>query len=60
MKLTTTEAAERLGVSPRRVLALITAGRLRARKVGRDWQISPRALAEVQVRTAGRPPWTSN
>jgi excisionase family DNA binding protein len=37
--LTTTEAAELMQITPRRVRALIHSGRLRAKKVGRDWQI---------------------
>lgn len=53
--LTTTEAAARLGISPRRVLALIKTGRLRARKFGRDWQIDPKDLEPVKVRKPGYP-----
>ena len=48
--MTTLEAALRLGVTRRRVQALITAGRLRAVKVGRDWQIRPADLRAVEVR----------
>ncbi|WP_435748525.1 helix-turn-helix domain-containing protein [Microbacterium sp. PMB16] len=33
------EAATHLGVSPRRVRALITEGRIPARRVGREWEI---------------------
>jgi excisionase family DNA binding protein len=33
------EAAERLGVSPQRVRAMAAAGRIPARKLGRDWAI---------------------
>ncbi len=36
---TTEQAAERLGVSRRRVLALIKEGRLVATMMGRDWMI---------------------
>ena len=38
-KITTTEAAALLGVTPQRVRALIKAGILEAEKWGRDWQI---------------------
>ena len=38
-KITTTEAAALLGVTPQRVRALIKAGILQAEKFGRDWQI---------------------
>ena len=37
--VTTTEAAQTLGVTRRRVVALIEAGRLAAEKIGRDWLI---------------------
>lgn len=37
--LTTKQAAERLGITPRRVQALVTAGRLPAQKIGRDYLI---------------------
>lgn len=51
--LNTRAAAERLGISPRRVAALITAGRLPAQKVGRDWVIDAADLALVAVRKVG-------
>jgi excisionase family DNA binding protein len=53
--LTTAQAAERLGVSPRRVVALITAGRLPAAKFGRDWVIREADLAAVQRLPQGWP-----
>ena len=50
MKLfSTTEAAERLGVSTRRVLALIEDGKLLAQKVGRDYAIEEKAFEGVKV-----------
>ncbi len=39
--LTTKEAGEILNVTPQRILVLIHAGRLPAKKVGRDWLIIP-------------------
>lgn len=39
------EAAESLGISPSTIRAQITNGKLRARKIGRDWHITP---AEVE------------
>jgi excisionase family DNA binding protein len=55
--LTTPEAAAELGVSVRRVEALIKAGRLRARKAGRYWLIRRADLDPVRVRVrTGRPP----
>lgn len=53
--LTTKQAAEALGVSIRRVQAMITAGTLKASKVGRDWQISERAVEKAKGRKPGRP-----
>ncbi len=53
--LTTAEAAARLKISPRRVQALISAGRLAATKHGRDWLIEEHALEAVAERKPGRP-----
>lgn len=53
MLLTTRQAATRLGISPRRVAALILAGRLPAQKIGRDWLIEENALALVLTRPPG-------
>jgi excisionase family DNA binding protein len=53
--LTTKEVAERLGVSVRRVHALIQDGRLPAQKFGRDYQIDEKDLKLVQNRKPGRP-----
>ena len=54
--LTTPEAAARLGVTPRRVLALIKAGRLPSKQFGRDHIVKESDLALVAERKAGRPP----
>lgn len=57
--LTTKQAAERLGVSVRRVQALITAGTLKALKLGREYAIEESALSGVKVYgKRGRPPAT--
>jgi excisionase family DNA binding protein len=53
--LTTKQAAERLGITPRRVQALIEAGRLPAQKFGRDYQIKEADLKLVKDRKVGRP-----
>ncbi len=53
--LTTTDAANKLGVTPRRVQALIASGRLKAHRIGRDWLISSLELESVKVRRPGRP-----
>lgn len=45
--LSTAEAARRLGVSPRRVRALVESGELAAERVGRAWAIDE---ASVQAR----------
>jgi excisionase family DNA binding protein len=50
------DAAERLGVSDRRVRAMIDSGRLKAQRLGRAWMIEPSALGGVDgERAAGRP-----
>jgi excisionase family DNA binding protein len=53
--LTTKQVAERLGITPRRVQALIEAGRLPASKFGRDYMIKEKDLKLVEVRKVGRP-----
>jgi len=59
MLITVEEAARRLGVTPRRVYALITAGRLPARKFGTNYQIREGNLKRVEYRPTGRPPGKS-
>lgn len=54
--LTTKEVAGRLGVSVRRVHALIQDGRLPAEKFGRDYMIKEEDLKLVADRKPGRPP----
>lgn len=53
--VTTAQAADELGVNPSRVRQLITQGRLRTRKVGRDHLITRAELEEVRQRPAGWP-----
>jgi len=53
--LTTAQAAERLGVSPRRVRAMIASGQLLADKPGRDWLVGELALEAVRKRATERP-----
>ena len=53
---TTHEAAARLGVTVRRVQALIAAGRLPAEKRGRDWQIRQDDLDRLEKLKPGRKP----
>jgi excisionase family DNA binding protein len=56
--LTTKEAATVLGVTDRRVRAMIGAGQLPAHQLGRDYAIEEKALEAVAriERKAGRPP----
>lgn len=54
--LTTKEVADKLGVSVRRVHALIQAERLPAEKMGRDYFIKEKDLKLVEDRKPGRPP----
>ena len=53
--LTTLEVAEKLGVTRRRVLALIESRRLPATKFGRDYMIREKDLKLVENRKVGRP-----
>ena len=53
--LTTKQVAEKLGITPRRVQALIEVGKLPAQKIGRDYLINERDLKLVEVRKVGRP-----
>lgn len=53
--LTTKEVAEKLGVTIRRVQALITNGQLPAKKFGRDYMIEETDLRLIKNRKVGRP-----
>lgn len=53
--LTTKEVAEKLGVTVRRVQAMIKDGRLEAEKLGRDYVVRESALEKVKNRKPGRP-----
>jgi len=53
--LTTKEVAENLGVTVRRVQAMIKDGRLEAEKLGRDYVVKESALEAVKERKTGRP-----
>jgi excisionase family DNA binding protein len=53
--MTTMQAAKALGVTKSRVIALISAGRLPAQKIGIQWLISRKDLAKVRIRKPGRP-----
>ena len=54
--LTTKEVAERLGVSVKRVQAMIRDERLPAEKLGRDYVVKEVDLKLVADRKPGRPP----
>ena len=53
--LITKQVAAKLGITPRRVQALIEAGRLPAQKIGRDYLIREKDLKLVEERKVGRP-----
>lgn len=53
--LTTNEVAARLGVTVRRVQAMIKDGRLDAQKLGRDYVVKESDLESVRERKSGRP-----
>lgn len=54
-KITTVEAAERLGLSRVRVFTLIKQGRIKAEKLGRDWMIDEKNLTIEPGKPTGRP-----
>ncbi|MCP9496471.1 MAG: excisionase family DNA-binding protein [Pyrinomonadaceae bacterium MAG19_C2-C3] len=54
--ITTTQAADRLGLTVRAVQKMIEAGRLTAQKMGRDYFIEPDALDNIPRQIQGRPP----
>ena len=54
--ITTDQAAERLGVTPGRVRAMIAAGRLPAQKFGFVHMIKASDLKALEDRKVGRPP----
>lgn len=54
-QLTTKQASEILGVSRRRVIALIEQGKLKARKFSKVYMIAPKDLDAVRERKNGRP-----
>lgn len=58
--LTTKQASEILGVSQRRVIALIEQGKLKADKFASVYTISQKDLETVRNRKNGRPPKTEN
>lgn len=51
--MTTVEAAQVLGVSKRRVVALIEAGKIKARKHGQAWLVL--SIEGALIRKPGRP-----
>lgn len=53
--ITVAKAAALLGVTPRRVQALISLGRLKALRLGRDYLIDPHDLQILERRPPGRP-----
>lgn len=54
--LTTRQVAEKLGISERRVRAMIVSGKIEAHRLGREYAIEESTLATVKVyRRPGRP-----
>lgn len=54
--ISTTEAAQRLGITRQRVLQLIEGGRLDAKKFASVYLIRRASLTNVEDRKPGRPP----
>jgi excisionase family DNA binding protein len=57
--LTTAQAADKLGISPRRLLELIKDERLPAQPFGRTYMIQEKDLKLVKNRKPGRPRTTT-
>lgn len=53
--MTTNDAATALGLSPFTIRRAIHNGTLRASKRGRDWHITPAAVAEYRATSLGKP-----
>jgi excisionase family DNA binding protein len=53
--VTVPEAARRLGISAATLRGQIGNGRLLARKVGRDWDVSDEEVARYRLESRGRP-----
>lgn len=53
--ITTTEAAQLSGYDPEHVRRLARAGKIKARKWGRDWMIDGKSLLEYRKREGRRP-----
>jgi excisionase family DNA binding protein len=58
--LTTQEAAEKLDVSVRRIVALINSGNLPSSRIGRSHVIKETDLKLIENRKPGRPPKEKN
>ena len=52
--MTLNEAAAALGLSPSTLRNQVRNGQLRSRKVGRDWHVTPAAVAEYRERHQGK------
>jgi len=59
-RLTTKQASEILGISRRRIIALIEQGKLKADKFSSVYTIAQKDLETVRNRKNGRPPKTEN
>lgn len=53
--MTLKEAADTLGVAPATLRQQIANGRIKARKVGRDWTVTAREVERYRTASLGRP-----
>jgi len=53
--MTLREAADMLGVDPATLRQQIAKGKLKARKMGRDWFVTPREVARYDAARRGTP-----
>lgn len=52
-RITTSDAAKRIGLSRSRIMNMIRNGEVKAKKLGRDWTILDTHLARIQKRKRG-------
>ena len=52
--MTLTEAAARLGLSPATLRGQVRNGALKAKKVGRDWTVTPAEVARYERESLGK------
>jgi len=55
--MTLAEAAQALGLKPGTLNVQVRRGRLRAKKLGRDWHVTPAEVERYRREILGKPGW---